>query len=276
MKCSRCKKESIDNAYKTCLACRTYKKDCRNKIKRRYKQGQFSTVDGVTKQCSDCLLTKQLTEFYKHKRYKDGYRNQCISCHSVRWKNYYDSGYNTVLSEKGVNDTIYKLKQNQKTYLHIQLKKVNLSKSENTIKYLGCSIQTLKQWLEFQFVEGMTWENRGRWQCDHIIPVSQFNLHSNPEQRMAFHWTNIQPLWKQENLSKYNSFRPYEYFNSLITVCRFIRKHDLQQEYPLLQQTLNFVKSKFLWLFATLSNCSGKSLEPKLPFVRGNLYEEHG
>lgn len=50
----------------------------------------------------------------------------------------------------------------------------------------------------------MTWENwgRGGWHIDHILPVSSFNL-SDPDQFFkAFHFTNLQPLWERENLSK--------------------------------------------------------------------------
>lgn len=71
-------------------------------------------------------------------------------------------------------------------------------------QYIGCSTEELKQYLENRFKPGMTWENwgRGGWHIDHILPVSSFNL-SDPDQFFkAFHFTNLQPLWERENLSK--------------------------------------------------------------------------
>jgi hypothetical protein len=53
-----------------------------------------------------------------------------------------------------------------------------------------------------QFRDGMTWENHGQWEIDHIKPVASFNLVEVDEQRKAFHFTNLQPLWKSENRRK--------------------------------------------------------------------------
>jgi hypothetical protein len=71
-------------------------------------------------------------------------------------------------------------------------------------QYIGCSTEDLKAHLEAKFKPGMTWDNWGRegWHIDHILPVSSFDL-SNPDEFFkAFHYTNLQPLWESENLSK--------------------------------------------------------------------------
>ncbi len=58
------------------------------------------------------------------------------------------------------------------------------------------------RWLEKQFKSGMTWENRSLWHIDHKRPVSSFDLTKPEEQKLCFHYTNLQPLWAVENLRK--------------------------------------------------------------------------
>ena len=81
-------------------------------------------------------------------------------------------------------------------------------KSETTIKLLGCSWECYKSHIESLWVDGMTWENYGRgngkWNIDHIKPLSLFNLKDPTEQAKAFHYLNTQPLWEVDNFRKGN------------------------------------------------------------------------
>lgn len=79
-------------------------------------------------------------------------------------------------------------------------------KSGSAVKDLGCSIPELKVYLESKFQPGMTWDNwtTDGWHIDHIKPLDSFDL-SNPEQlKQACHYSNLQPLWAKDNLSKGN------------------------------------------------------------------------
>ena len=69
---------------------------------------------------------------------------------------------------------------------------------------LGASPEFVWNRLESQFKEGMTRDNHGfrGWHIDHIKPVSSFDLSDPEEQKKCFHYTNLQPLWWWENLSK--------------------------------------------------------------------------
>ena len=68
---------------------------------------------------------------------------------------------------------------------------------------LGCSLAELKQHLEKRFYGGMTWENYGsRWHVDHIKPCAAFDLSKPNEQRVCFHYSNLQPMLASENQSK--------------------------------------------------------------------------
>jgi len=82
------------------------------------------------------------------------------------------------------------------------------SKKGHTLELLGCSIKFLKQYLEKQFTKGMNWNNYGRgknkWNIDHIKPCNSFDLSKPEEQKKCFHYTNLQPLWAEENIKKGN------------------------------------------------------------------------
>jgi len=82
------------------------------------------------------------------------------------------------------------------------LKKEKIKKSNKTFELIGCTPQSLKEHLEKQFVEGMTWNNRNEWHIDHIIPLS--SAKSKEEIYKLCHYTNLQPLWAEDNLKKSN------------------------------------------------------------------------
>jgi 5-methylcytosine-specific restriction endonuclease McrA len=70
-------------------------------------------------------------------------------------------------------------------------------------KLIGCDADSLCLILEAQFLPGMTWANYGTaWHVDHIIPLSSYDLTDPAQQREAFHYTNLQPLWAHDNMAK--------------------------------------------------------------------------
>lgn len=75
-------------------------------------------------------------------------------------------------------------------------------KSGSTIELLGCSFDEYINYLTNKFSGNMSLDNYGAWQIDHIIPLSLFNLENSEEQEIAFHFTNTQPLWSEDNKSK--------------------------------------------------------------------------
>lgn len=77
------------------------------------------------------------------------------------------------------------------------------NKSNSSIEYLGCNIQTFKDHIEAQFHPEMSWDNYGEWEIDHIVPI-KYKKPSLEQQIARLHYTNTQPLWKDDNLSKGN------------------------------------------------------------------------
>jgi len=67
---------------------------------------------------------------------------------------------------------------------------------------VGCSYTELIIYIESQFKPGMCWENRKQWHLDHKVPCAKFDLTIIENQKRCFHYTNLQPLWASQNLSK--------------------------------------------------------------------------
>ena len=102
------------------------------------------------------------------------------------------------------NDINYRLSWLLRSRVMIAIKSNLMDKAFKTMELLGCSIQEARQHIEKQFTNGMSWDNHGIWEIDHIIPISSFDLSKPEEQKKAFNYKNLQPLMKQENRSKGN------------------------------------------------------------------------
>ena len=94
----------------------------------------------------------------------------------------------------------HRIKCNLRTRIWEAIKGNN--KSQSTIDLLGCSISLLKEHLAVRFKDNMNWDNYGEWHIDHIRPCSSFDLSDPSQQQKCFHYTNLQPLWAKDNLSK--------------------------------------------------------------------------
>lgn len=77
-------------------------------------------------------------------------------------------------------------------------------KNGSAVKDLGCTISELKIHIENQFKKGMTWKNWNIkvWHIDHIKPLSSFDLTNRKQFLKAINYSNLQPLWAFDNLSK--------------------------------------------------------------------------
>ncbi len=101
----------------------------------------------------------------------------------------------------------YKLMKSIRWGLARISKNLKKNKKLRSIEYLGCSLEEFKEYIEKLWEEGMSWENYGLygWHIDHIIPLDWF-LKNDQNPWKANHYTNLQPMWAKENLSKGNKF----------------------------------------------------------------------
>jgi len=184
-----------------------------------------------TKMCRKCAEVKEYKCFPKRPDSKDGHRSECKSCQSKymeKWRednrDYWLSlnrKYNISNKEKRAiyrsenkdryakyqrnkrkSDINYRLRKN----LHIRMWGAlkGIDKSAKTLELIACTVAELREHIERQFGEGMTWDNYGHsgWVIDHIRPCASFNLADPEQQKQCFHYSNLQPLWTEENSVK--------------------------------------------------------------------------
>lgn len=109
----------------------------------------------------------------------------------------------TYINNRRKNDINFKLSIMFRVSLLDNLRKQSAKKEGRALVLLGCDIPFFKAYMEKQFVGKMSWDNHGKvWQIDHRIPCKMFDLSDAEQQKKCFHYTNMQPKYKFENLSK--------------------------------------------------------------------------
>lgn len=200
--------------------------------------------DSIVRKCRICLLI--LTEENSVKR-----QRLCRECNSKMCKDYkqknkdiistynkkyksehteetkkYNHDYNIenrttiqkrhtkYLREKRKTDINYKLSVNCRN----RIRKI-IKSNYSSFSLVGCSPTFLKEWLKFNFKNGMTFENYGSyWHIDHVVPCYTFKLTDDKQLKECFNWTNLQPLEAYKNHSKQKYINKYEVVNHVLLV----------------------------------------------------------
>lgn len=175
--CTKCKKE---------LSLSSFHKD------------SHSTT-GYDTWCKDCRreLQKEKMKTEEFKEYNRKKQKEFRSTEEGREK------INKYVRERRSNDPSFKLLSNLRGRLFRTV--IGEYRSKTITDLLGCDILKVRQHLESQFEEGMSWENYGEWHIDHIIPCSRFDFINPTHQKICFNWRNLQPLWGKDNNSKRDS-----------------------------------------------------------------------
>ena len=176
------------------------------------------------KTCKRCNIEKSLDQYCKRKEEKDGLHRYCKPCMRQRLKNEYNKDKEKHLERtrmyqennrdyfrsksnnhyhsnkdyyrewnrtKYSTDILFRLRHTINALINHHLKE---GKSQNSIDYLGCTIQEYKIYLEPMFQPEMNWDNYGSyWEIDHIYPLAKGG---------SFHYTNTQPLTITDNRVK--------------------------------------------------------------------------
>jgi hypothetical protein len=108
------------------------------------------------------------------------------------------------INNRLATDNLFKLRHNLRNLIRNSVNRKGFKKESKTSKILGCSYIEFKLHIESQFKDGMSWENYGVWEFDHITPVSWATTEDDIIK--LNHYTNFQPLWKEENIKKRNFY----------------------------------------------------------------------
>jgi len=157
--------------------------------------------------CISCMGINAQQYYRKHREKEKAHSRQYYKKHieevnarNRRWRKEHPDYDREYSRRRYQNDIQYRLASNLRTRLYHAIE--NEQKPGSAVRDLGCSIATLKTYLEVQFEPDMSWNNYGEWHIDHIRPLSSFDLVDREQFLVACHYTNLQPLWAEDNLSK--------------------------------------------------------------------------
>ncbi len=181
-----------------------------------------SRKNGLHTNCKNCEAARyhriKNTETYKKRvsKTKKKYRSKKETKEKIRqyskkhWEKIkvdpnYKNKRKEYLKEKRKTDVNFKLRITYRRRFQKIMK--GKYREQTTMAYIGCSLDDFRIYMESKFQEGMTWSNHGftGWHVDHIIPCAKFDLTKEEEVRKCFHYTNLQPLWAEDNLRKSDS-----------------------------------------------------------------------
>lgn len=186
------------------------------------------------KVCTACMIEKSLENFPVDKTRRDGHREQCKPCRqkrkrwwryinpekvaagAVRWRERHPDHmrvYRNNNREKiaAITHRHYlKIKDNPKEVLNRKIfRGIHRALKDNRdgvlwVSLVGYNREKLRDHLEWLFKQGMTWDNYGKWEIDHKIPLSAFEFTTidDPDFKKCWALENIQPLWAIENSKK--------------------------------------------------------------------------
>jgi hypothetical protein len=192
---SQCTPSEIDNMIKTQTRC-NYCKETVN-------------IHTKEKKCAKCQTWYPATsEFFSLSKNKplevDSY---CKTCHLEKGRKYREnpearkkeSNYSTMRYR---TDSFHKMKVNLRCRVKMALKEKGWTKRSRTGELLGTDYKTVENHITSKFQEGMNWDNHGLhgWHIDHIIPLA--SAKTTEELESLCHYTNLQPLWAFDNISK--------------------------------------------------------------------------
>jgi hypothetical protein len=188
--CSICNEEKTENEFPFRNDSQKYRKWC--------KKCETERVRSYASQNKESVKASQAARYQKNKEKYYEKQKEWIQSNLDSHREYHRTYANTRYN----NDINFRLSNAMRSRVRAAVKSGGGEKAALTMELIGCTIDQLRTFLEAEFSDGMTWDNYGEWHIDHDRPCASFNLEDPEEQKRCFHWTNLQPLWAKDNLSK--------------------------------------------------------------------------
>lgn len=192
-------KENLKNYYiknreNILIKCKEYSKKNKETIRKQRKEYRKNNSEKIKTKKNNYYQKNKESIRQKHKKYYLNNKDHIKKATSLYRKTQYQKNLK------------FKISSVIRKRLWNALHSKNSKKTAKSLELVGCSIDELKIHLENQFKNGMSWDNYGYygWHIDHIKPCASFDLTNPEEQRKCFHYTNLQPLWANDNFKKSN------------------------------------------------------------------------
>ena len=219
--CSSCEKVlTLENCTKNRPICKL----CYNTKTNDYKKNNKDKVSQCNKEYHEANKDK-IADYYK-KHYdenKDTYLKN-----NQKWRSENREYTREKENERLRTNPDLRLRKNCRKRIWSALKGIGY-KEASSIEYLDCDVKFLKIWLEYNFQDGMSFDNYGPyWHVDHVIPCAKFDLKKPKEIAHCFHWVNLKPMKGSENMSKHANIDNIEILSHYQTVEAFAVENDIE------------------------------------------------
>ncbi len=216
--CKSCKNKHYEENWEQISASnKKYYEENREKIKadhKKYREENSEKIIAYQKKYNEENREKKRADHKKYHEENQEYHKKYYAKNrekvKARNKKYREENpekilayYRKYFKRRRREDPIFRLHNSMRNGLWCCLS--GKQKNSHTMQYVGMTPDELMDYLEGRFTEGMTRDNYGKWHVDHIRPLASFDFTGpdNEEQlHMAWNYTNLQPLWAADNMSK--------------------------------------------------------------------------
>lgn len=207
-------KKSKDSLRPRCKEChKKYAEENAEHIKEYKKEHYQQNKDQIAEQGKKYYEDNKEEILKRNKKYRTNNKDK-VSQQRKEYRTKNQHSLNEYFREYRLTNPNHRLAQNLRNNLNKKLTQINVSKDSSTIQLLGCTINEFRSYLEKLWLPNMSWDNYGvyknqgtrTWHIDHIKPCSLFDLTDIKQQKECFHYSNMQPMWADENIAKSNKY----------------------------------------------------------------------
>lgn len=204
-----------------------------NSEKKCTKCGIYKGISEFIKKCGMCRPCRSIHRKEYREKHKEAFKEKDRK-HYEKYKaqkraqqaEYYQKNKVTIQEQRKAcrkSDPLHKIKQRE--YYHKNLNRRlslvyrnrvrrEIKSGKKYLEYLGCDIDSLKKWFEFNFeLDGYTWDDYNiLWEIDHVKPCATFDMTDESQVHECFNWKNTKPESKTFNKRKNSNINKNQIF----------------------------------------------------------------